>query len=439
MNFLKKKIVVFGMGRSGLAALNLLVKAGAKDFWAVNKGNPLQWNDIERVRELIDLDRCIDELAAEDLFLSADLIILSPGIALNHFALKKAVLKGVTIWSEIELAFRFCQCPIIALTGTNGKTTTVSLMGDILQRAGRKVFVGGNIGIPFCEYALAPDDYDIVVLELSSFQLETIIDFHPSVAIILNIFPNHGERYDNISQYAAAKFNITKNMTSKDDLFYPHDNSLIGLWSQKQKCQLRAVDASSAKMELAKNFDLSNFKLEGKHNLSNLYFAFLALKRFNVDNRAIQESINEFTGVAHRLQFLASIDSFRAFNDAKSTNWDATKVAVDSIDKRGGELFVILGGQKRGNNDSIVPHLSFFKERVDRFLLIGETSEMLAHELNGHIDYLQLGTLEAAVAFVRQQDFKGTLLLSPAFPSYDQYQNYVKRGEHFISLIGNKK
>lgn len=440
MDLSLKKIAIFGMGRSGLSALKLLAKIDA-EVYAINQGEPENWKEFEHVSQLIPRERMFNQDAASSIFSQVDIIVLSPGIPQTHPALEKAVKKEVAIWSEIELAYLFFdhRAPIIGVTGTNGKTTTVSLMGEVLRCAGHKVFVGGNIGIPFCEYILEEQGADYVVLELSSFQLESMHTFRPNIAVLLNVFPNHGERYQGVEDYADAKFHITDYMTENDILIYDRSNSLISDWADGLDISVIPIDTHEkikVRQEIEAVFDLQQFKLKGQHNLTNLLFVIKTMEALGVEEDGVQMAINTFAGVDFRVQYIASNDLFAAYNDGKSTNWDAVKTAVKAMDGSDRPVYLILGGQRRGRGDTLIPHLQDLSA-VSKILLIGETTDQFANELAGHIDYQRCYDLATAVDYARETQFDGILLFSPGLPSFDQYANYVKRGEHFTSLIKN--
>jgi len=432
-------VAVFGMGRSGLSAIKFLKMNDCGKISAVNSGPPESWNDKERIFDLIGSENCFAEEKSAELFSHTDLIILSPGIAREHEVLKLAHEKQIPIWNEIELAYHFIdpKIPTIAVTGTNGKTTTVTFMGEMIKLSGYEVFVGGNIGVPLCELLLERRPVDYILLELSSFQLESMPSFHPHLAIVLNIYPNHGERYEKVEDYANAKFNISTHMTKNDFLLYAEDRAIIDSWAKKQKAKLIPIrlDKNECLIELEKHYDLTQFKLPGAHNIFNLTFASKALELILKNKAGIQKAIDTFAGVKYRVQYIESNRPFISYNDAKSTNWDATLVAVKSMDKKGRKLSLIIGGQKRGRGDSIVPSLPELKKYVDRVFLIGETSEMFSKELDGQIPYVKALRLENVVQIMEEEKDNGILLLSPAFPSYDQYDNYEKRGEHFTRLV----
>lgn len=441
MVFSYKKVAVFGMGRSGLSALKLLKKIQVEVF-AINKGAPESWKEFEQVKQLIPIDHMVDEEQALNIFSNCDLIVLSPGIPKDHRSLLLANQLSVPIWSEIELAYFFFnqQAPIIAVTGTNGKTTTVSLMGECLKLAGHQVFVGGNIGIPFCEYILSGQTANYVVLELSSFQLESMKSFRPNIAVLLNLFPNHGERYADVESYGEAKFHITDQMTENDLLIFDSANPFIAKWANQQKVKLIPVDTSNLSLNrkaIEENYSLAKFKLKGGHNITNLRFVTLTMEALGIDEEGVQTAIDTFTGVDFRVQYIASDDLFSAYNDGKSTNWDAVKTAIRAMDGSGKSLYLILGGQRRGRGDTLAPH---FKELrlAHKILLIGETTDQFAEELSGIVDYQKCYDLASAIKFARDTKFDGILLFSPGLPSFDQYANYVKRGEHFTQLIQAK-
>jgi UDP-N-acetylmuramoylalanine--D-glutamate ligase len=411
-----KNIVVLGMGVSGKSALNLLIKLGLS---AVGRNT----NDQD-IRGIVE---------------KADLIILSPGIA-GEQVFEIGAKKDVEIWGEIELAYRYLESvkglkPIIGITGTNGKTTTTTFLGELIAIAGKKVFVGGNIGIPFCDMAIetieGKNNYDYILLELSSFQLESIERFHANIALILNIFQNHGERYLKIEDYAIAKFFINKNMTENDLIIYAKNFPLLLNWATKQKTRKISIDIDNPKI----NFKLDKFKLPGKHNLVNLEFVIRVAEELKLDSTLIQKSIDSFCGVHHRIEFVAACKKFTAYNDAKSTNWDATITAVSAMEKGDKQLYLIIGGKKRGHGDSILPSLEILKQNVDRFYLIGEMADEIEAEIKGIVDYKNLENLHATVTDIQKENFNGILLFSPGFPSFDQYLNYEKRGEHFVSLL----
>ena len=410
-----KNVLVLGLGVSGNSALKLLQLLGV-NVSGRNTNDP-------------DIALKLDQ---------ADLVILSPGIP------RESVLKqDIEIWGEIELAYRYLESnnalkPIIGITGTNGKTTTTTFLGEMLETAGKKAFIGGNIGIPFCDMAIlhltnSTTHFDYILLELSSFQLESIERFHVNIAIILNLYQNHGERYQSIEDYGRSKFFISKNMTENDLIIYPQNFPLINEWAMTQKPRKIAIDIDNLEI----SFDLSKFRLPGIHNKINLLFILHTVFELKLNKFDIQKSIDTFCGVHHRIEFIETSQRFKSYNDAKSTNWDATLTAVKAMDKQGKKLFLIIGGKKRGHGDSIIPVLDILMKSVDRFYLIGEMSNEIEAEIKSRVEYKNLVTLKETIHDIKKDFFDGILLFSPGFPSFDQYLNYEKRGEDFVSLVKN--
>lgn len=438
-NLKNKNIVVFGLGVSGLSAIRLLSAIGANIF-AINAGEVNKW--YNEIKEFCPIENAFAEndLAHQKILEAADLLILSPGIPRDHKILNPIHQNKIPIWGEIELAYQVLidhqiNLPIIAITGTNGKTTTTTFLGEVLKKCGHHPFIGGNIGIPYCDMALEVFNkkcsYTHIVLELSSFQLESTIEFHPNIAMILNIFQNHGERYNNILDYAQAKFNIALKMNEADTMIIPSDFSLIKNWANTLKTKVIEFDSSNPKVD----YDLTNYKLPGLHNVVNLKFITIVGELLHLDRSLVQKAINEFRGVHHRIEWVETQIGFQCFNDAKSTNWDATIIAVKAMEKIPGDLYLIIGGKKRGHGDSILPYLEQLNSRVKKFFLIGEMALELEKELAGKVDYINAGTIDDTVTFLINEKFSGILLLSPAFPSFDQFLNYAKRGEHFIKCV----
>ncbi|MBP5296948.1 MAG: hypothetical protein J6Y94_06415, partial [Bacteriovoracaceae bacterium] len=295
----------------------------------------------------------------------------------------------------------------------------------------------GNIGTPLCRYALDPHPVDYVILELSSFQLESLREFHPRVAVLLNVVPNHGERYKTLAQYTAAKWQITKNLRGDDTFIFP---TAFASLAQSLPCAKVAVDLADAALteKLAADWDLSSFKLVGRHNLLNLYFCTQVLKSLGLRPADAQAALDKFLGVEFRLARVAAALPFVALNDAKSTNWDATLTAVRSVAETNEQqlpLWVIIGGQRRGRGDDLAPRAAELIQAVQKVLLIGDTTEEYFNLLQGRVAVQRAYTLEAAVRHVVGAGFKGILLFSPGLPSFDQYPNYVARGKDFDLLL----
>ncbi len=449
MDLQNKRIAVFGVGVSGLSALRLLQALGAETI-AINSGEINYWAKSPGVLDFTPMNNCYAENDPHlvSVLKTVDLVILSPGIPRDHDLLSPLHDLKIPVSGELELAYRYLESvnklkPIVGITGTNGKTTTTTFLGEMIESDHKKVFVGGNIGIPFCDYAFdifsGLDAVDFILLELSSFQLESIDHFQVNIAIILNLYQNHGERYKNIEDYGRSKFFITNRFTDNDVLIYPEDFPFVANWARTQKGKKLSVNTLKPEC----SFDLSKFKLPGIHNKVNLNFILLAAKEMKLSSNAIQKCIDTFAGVHHRIEFVDGIfglPKFKAYNDAKSTNWDATITAVAAMEDIKAPLYLIIGGKKRGHGDSILPYLDFLKERVSCFYLIGEMAGEIEAEIKGIVRYNKTETLEATLMEMRKNfsEVEGVLLFSPGFPSFDQFKNYVHRGEHFVGLVRGK-
>lgn len=455
MNSLKnKRVAVFGLGVSGIGALKLLSHLEAKVV-AINTGDPKEWSKTQGVLDYLSVSDCFDEASQnlETVLNEIDLLVLSPGIPRDHRLVAKVLKRNVPAWGEIELSYRVLKennllSPIVGITGTNGKTTTTTLLGEMIQKDNKNVFVGGNIGIPLSSYAFdllthkVEEKVDYIVLELSSFQLESIEEFKVDIALMLNLYQNHGERYAQIEDYARSKMLITNKFNEESYLIISDQSPIISNWAHS--IQGRKIIISNSHPDI--KYDLSEFKLPGIHNKINLAFALKVAELIKLNELAIKECIKSFSGVHHRIEAVlekGNLCRFKVFNDAKSTNWDATLTAVSAMEEYNSDIFLILGGKKRGHGDSIKPYFDFFKEHVRFFYLIGEMGNEIEKEFLelglSRDRFLNIKTLEAAVLDVRdyraQEEGNKVLLFSPAFPSFDQFNNYAHRGEVFKAAL----
>jgi len=457
LNLSNKCVAVIGPGVSGLSATKYLCAHHA-DVVLVGKGAPDLWDNFQNIKQLVGNIQMHDqaEIDLPALLSQCDLILLSPGIPREVAFLSLALKAQVPVWNEIELAFRILRqsekqagrapCPIMAITGTNGKTTTVTLMGELGRSLFKNVFVGGNIGLPFMEAVSKGENWDLIILELSSFQAESLEDFHPQVAAILNIAQNHGERYQHIQDYATAKFKIARKMQAQDLMILGRYD---GCNCRNELTQYLTTSCSNGPLPIIETFENDellkikkyvngivaeeDIKIPGDHNLKNVFVAFKCFEHLDlIDKEKFKQVLRKFMGVPHRLERVESSGPFIYYNDAKSTNWQATLTAVGALKDRQ-PLYLILGGQLRGQGDAVTPYLPQLKA-VTKFFLIGQAGQSIYDEMEDKMEVELSGSLAQALESV-QRHSPGTVLFSPAFPSFDQFKNYTDRGQVFKSLV----
>lgn len=433
-------VLILGMGRSGISAAKLLKSRGASPI-LVSRGNPCSWNLAEVLKNTPSFNE--DDPKVFEELSKIKYLILSPGISKEHPIVKKSIELGIKIYSEIELAYQVVMSEgnlgkIIAVTGTNGKTTVVSMLAKFFELNNLSFFLGGNIGTPFCEYPLDEKKCDYLILELSSFQLESLDQFHANVSLITNVFDNHGERYESTEDYLKAKLNILNNM-GQNDHFITIDNDYIVKRLGKELRVPKSFisrDTSLLKKNLLDKYDFNKFKLIGDHNFQNLYFVEKILSLLGLSKFSFQRLIDNFRPVEHRLERIP-FNKRLIINDAKSTNWAATISAITSLKDYWGEITVLIGGKLRGKNDlPSIEDSELISKTCKKIYLYGEAS-LLVEKLKFSNKIEVVETIDIAVESFFKEGPKGhgPLLLSPAFPSFDQFQNYEDRGRHFKSLF----
>lgn len=420
------------MGKSGKSAVELAKKM-KQDLYAINRGPVESWYESEKLDSLIESCSCYSEDDFTEHFHKMDEIVVSPGIPTTHPALKQAVAKGVKILSEIEYAYREVRdIPVIAITGSNGKTTTTTMIAEALKKAGKKVFCGGNIGVPYCDLPISGEKVDFAVIEVSSFQLETIHEFHPHIGLILNIVPNHSERYDAVHDYARAKFNMLKNMTSEDHLILGLENAYLKD-IEKSLPQKDFFSKGHLPESFTKIFSFKDAKVKGEHNEANFYAAYKVLELLEINNlqKLFQQFINEFPGVSHRLEYVLTKNNLNLYNDAKSTNVEATITAIKAFKDSQDDFYLIMGGKLRNESDRFLDSLMPFKKQIKMIFTIGEVTDRLYEELKGEFKVEKGQDLKTVFNYAKTHNLQGNLVFSPSFPSFDQFKNYVDRGEKF--------
>lgn len=440
-----KQVAVIGLGRSGFAAARLLSVHGAQVAVLDDKTPEKLSSWIERAKELTHVKLMlggIDPITVAN----SDLVVVSPGVPFNHPALETAREKGVTVIGEMELAFSYCPAPVAAITGTNGKTTTTTLAAAMIQASGKKAIACGNIGKAFAETVFELSSEDWAVLEVSSFQLETIEEFRPNVASVLNVTPDHLDRHQDMQDYVETKGRIFENQKPEDaallnvsDKYTPILSSMVkgrlytfgfpgGKEIQKPGCY-----AVGDKIELLGRplIAVSELKIPGPHNVENACAAALMASLCGVPDQAIVKTLQEFTGVEHRLEPAGEINGIRFVNDSKGTNVDSVMKALESFEK---PIVLILGGRdKAGDFTKLAP---LVKEKVTRIVAFGECKHKVVQQLSSAATVVEAGTLEETVNGAYAACGKGgVVLFSPGCASFDMFQNYEDRGRQFKAVV----
>ncbi len=438
-----KKILVVGLGKSGLAAAEFLTSRGA--IVTANDAQP-----AEKIAEVVNrlIEKNIEVVAGSHpipLFENSDLIVASPGVPLALECFQKAKAAGVPIISEIELAAHFLRGRLIGITGSNGKTTTTTLIGEVLTNAGFKTQIGGNIGTPLILLADASCDDGLTVIELSSFQLEAVESLHLFAAVMLNITPDHLDRYDSMNHYAAAKENIFRNQTSQDLAVLNADDERVAamttaahnvFFSNKKELEegifLRGNDVICRANGVEKVLiACDEIGIRGAHNLENVMATLAIGLACGVEPDSMRKTISEFKGVEHRLEFVAEIDSVNFYNDSKATNVDSTIKALEAFERG---VIVILGGKDKGSD--YAPLASLVRERCEQVILIGSAADKIAAALENTKPLHRATTMEDAVKLGKKLAQPGnTVLLAPACASFDMFDNYEHRGRVFKSAV----
>jgi UDP-N-acetylmuramoylalanine--D-glutamate ligase len=428
-----KKAVVLGLGHSGEAAALLLHEEGAKV-------TVCESGDSAAQREKADAlaahgIRVILGAAADADPGTYDIAILSPGIDPAVPLVRNVISKNIPIIGELELAFKECSCPTVAITGTNGKTTTTELTTTMLQSCGVRTMSSGNIGLPFATAVRSSHELDVMVLEVSSFQLETIRSFHPQVAVWLNLSPNHLDRYPGMQEYRDAKLRIFENQTASDIAVVNVASELPHLEAaRKITFSASRSDADFTLQGTQISFrghpvlDQAHTKLRGIHNAENLMAALAIGRALDVEFEIMADAVADYSPPAHRCEFVRDLDGVRWINDSKATNLDAMEMAIRSQDR---PIVLIAGGKDKGFEfDAIAP---LVRKRVRAAILIGEMKDRIAESWSG-VDCHKAATLEEAVREAQKLAAAGdVVLLSPGTSSFDMFLNYGERGNLFKS------
>jgi UDP-N-acetylmuramoylalanine--D-glutamate ligase len=436
-----KKVLVVGLGVSGFAAALFLRRRGAQVTVSDLRSAEALGKHIPAL-----LDAGVNVEAGghgHATFRRQDLIVLSPGVAPNTPEMDEARTFHIPIIGEVELAARFLKTKILSITGSNGKTTTTTLAGEILKAGGLTTLVGGNIGLPAIELVEMPENQSDTwtVLELSSFQLESVDTFHPNIAVLLNLTPDHLDRHGNLENYAAAKERMFAQQTAHDFLVLNADDGRVQQAASRAQSQVfwfsrtKLVRQGACVHQDVVAFRASQIPLKGAHNVENVLAAVCASRLAGVKAETIAEAVRSFRAVEHRLEFVATVRGVDYYNDSKATNVDSTMKAIESFP---GRIHLILGGKdKKSDYTTLRPLLH---ERVRRVYTIGAAAEKIEAHIAGAVDVVHAETLPTAVAKAHDAAEAGDIvLLAPACSSFDQFDNYEQRGRVFKDLVIARK
>ncbi len=437
-------MLVVGLGKSGAAAALFLRQRGAR----VTVSDTKTEDELrEQIPQLLDAGVTVETGGhGERTFRGQDLIVVSPGVPVETPQLRQARELGIPIIGEIELASRFLRGHLVAITGSNGKTTTTALTGKIIARGGRPALVGGNIGTPAVTLAAESTPGSFVVLEVSSFQLETIRTFHPQVAVVLNITPDHLDRHNTFQAYVDAKARIFENQGETDyTVLNADDPACTGLagrtrarvvwFSRSREVEHGAwvKDGTIVFRDQGSDREImpaSATRLKGAHNLENVLAAVCVGMLTQIEPGCIRRAVEEFKAVEHRLEYVTTIRGVEYYNDSKATNVDATLKALESF---AGNIHLILGGKDKGSDYSVLNPL--LRERVKRVYTIGAAAGKIESQVSGAA-LEPAGTLDVAVRKAAAAAVPGdVVLLAPACASFDQFQNYEQRGRAFKQVV----
>lgn len=442
-----KRLVILGGGESGVGTAILGKKKGydvfVSDFGSIK----------ENYKEVLSINgiKWEDNQHTESLILNADLVMKSPGIPEKAPIVQKLFAKGIPVISEIEFAAPLTDATLIGITGSNGKTTTTMLTYHLLKSAGLNVGLGGNIGKSFA-WQVAENNFEVYVLELSSFQLDGSFTFNPHIAILTNLSPDHLDRYDyKYENYIDSKFRITQNQTEEDYFIYDGDDEMIENWLSKNKIKAHKVPFSLTKafengasiqdktmrINIDNNeftMDTTHLALEGKHNMKNAMAAASVAQLMKIRKQTIRESLSNFQGVEHRLEKVLKIQNVQYINDSKATNVNATFFALDSVTS---PTVWIVGGVDKGNDYSELMEL--VNEKVKAIICLGVDNKKIIDAFGSIVDMMvEVSSMKDAVKTAQHIAEKGdTVLLSPACASFDLFENYEDRGRQFKQAVQN--
>lgn len=444
-----RKALVLGAGKSGIESAKFLAARGAT-VALHDKKTVEEWSETARALKDSHGVGLIGGDIPSWLLDQIDLVVISPGVPTNTIPARYVDRKDGEVIGEVELAYRFLKGRIVGITGSNGKTTTTALIGELLANAGIPTQVGGNIGTPLLSLAETSRDDGWTVVELSSFQLETIVDLRPNVGICLNVTPNHLDRYDSFQDYALAKHRLFMNQTPEDVAILNADNDITASWASGLRANVvmfsivRELDeglflrgnelicrANGKERVLTTREEIF---LRGLHNVENVLAAFAAGLACGASPDSMRETVREFKGVEHRIEFVAEINGVKFYNDSKATSVDATSKALEALSGGEGKTVVILGG--RGKNAPYAPLIPLIESSVRSLILIGEDADNIEAQLAGHAAIVRANLMEDAVAKgLAAAESGDCVLLAPACASFDMFRSFEERGKIFKEAV----
>ncbi len=453
-NLKDKKILIVGLAKTGVSLARFLVRHGANVTVSDHKSKAELANFLEDIEDLelnFDLGNHTPKV-----FLQQDLIVLSPGISPQLKIFDYAKSNGVQVTGEFEFASRFVEESIIAVTGTNGKTTTVSLIAEMLEKSGKKVWVGGNYGKPMVTYLNEDQKADVLIVEASSFMLEHVVEFAPKNIVFMNLAENHLDRHKTMEDYINAKRKIFLNTSSETSSILNADDKAVVELARDPSVQRGVIYYFSRKVDLEPQimniggavqindeikvrtgpdievFSIKNIKLKGFHAVENMMAAILAVREHNASHEAIQEVIDTFTGIEHRLEYVRKVGGVEFFNDSKATNVHAVMRALKAFEEN---VILVMGGKDTSLN--YAPLKDEIKKKVKTLILYGEVKERINRDIGDYSETFLIGTFDEAVHMAYSKSrINDTVLLSPGASSFDMFDDYRERGNYFKEIVG---
>jgi len=447
MKLSNARVLVIGLGKTGIETVRFLVDRGASVI-AVDEKQKEQLQEAVGILGKLPVTLMLG-VYEEDVVSRVDMVVPSPGVPPFHPLLAKARESGVSVFSEIELAYRFLETPMIAITGTNGKTTTTKLIGEMLSHAGRRVFVGGNIGTPLIEYVRQDQYAEWAVVEISSFQLQWIQSFHPTIAVLLNVTDDHLDYHTTFAEYRRTKERIFANQVETDLAVLNADEEYRGSLARSSRADVRyfasrtqidsGVFRDSGQLRYREwsgteeTYPLQGIRIKGNHNYENAMAALLVAKRCGCSRAAILDVLEQFQGLPHRMEFVGACNDVEFYNDSKGTNIGAVEKALESFSQ---PVILLMGGRNKGSRfTSLAGSVS---AHVRELILFGEAREEILSELGDIVATKTTRTLKDATTLAWHSAAPGdVVLLSPGCASFDEFRDYKERGETFKDLVGH--